>query len=176
MQAIPYAEAVARKFRLERAPTLLAQREAVAPIVFTRLRSEGPFRGRTMATLPEEAFSFLVALAPMQAGEVWIDGQYSKLPAASVGDTFVFNLAVNTIARLNPPYDFLRFYMSSATLDQLAYDGGVTKYLHNDPRARAAIANLREKHSELPPPSTAQVVPDAHQHFGKAGDQTGAVH
>ena len=67
---------------------------------------------------------FLVALAPMRAGEVWIDGQYSKLPAASVGDTFVFNLAVNTIARLNPPYDFLRFYMSSATLDQLAYDGG----------------------------------------------------
>jgi hypothetical protein len=124
MQAIPYAEAVARKFRLELAPTLLAQREAVTPIAFTRLRSEGPFRGRTMATPPEEAFSFHVALAPMQAGEVWIDGQYSKLPAASVGDTFVFNLAANTIARLNPPYDFLRFYMSSATLDQLAFDGG----------------------------------------------------
>jgi AraC family transcriptional regulator len=124
MHAIPYAEAVARKFRLERAPTLLAQREAVTPIAFTRLRSEGPFRGRTMATPPEDAFSFHVALAPMQAGEVWIDGQYSKFPAASVGDTFVFNLAVNTIARLNPPYDFLRFYVSSATLDQLAYDGG----------------------------------------------------
>ena len=85
MQAIPYAEAVARKFRLERAPTLLAQREVVTPIAFTRLRSEGPFRGRTMATPPEEAFSFLVALAPMQAGEVWIDGQYSLLPAASRG-------------------------------------------------------------------------------------------
>jgi AraC-like DNA-binding protein len=124
MQAIPYAEAVARKFRLERAPTLLSQREAVTPIAFTRLRSEGPFRGRTMAAPPEEAFSFLVALAPMQAGEVWIGGRYSKLPAASVGDTFVFNLEANPIARLNPPYDLLRFYMSSATLDQLAHDGG----------------------------------------------------
>src|ERR1700720_804671 len=124
MQAIPYAEAVARKFRLERAPTLLAQREAVTPIAFTRLRSEGPFRGHTMATPPEEAFSFLVALAPMQAGEAWIDGQHSKLPAASVGDTFVCDLAANGIVRLNPPYDFLRFYVSSATLDQLACDGG----------------------------------------------------
>ena len=108
MQAIPYAEAVARKFRLERAPTLLAQREAVAPIAFTRLRSEGPFRGRTMATPPEEAFSFMVALTSMQAGEAWVDGQHSKLSAASVGDTFVCNLAANGIVRLNPPYDFLR--------------------------------------------------------------------
>ena len=126
-QAIPYAETVARKFRLERAPTLLAQREAVAPIAFTRLCSEGPYRGRTMPTPPEEAFSFMVSLAPMQAGEAWIDGQYSKLTAASVGDTLVCNLAANGIVRLNPPYDFLRFYLSSATLDQLAYDGGLRR-------------------------------------------------
>ena len=128
MQAIPYAEAVARKFRLERAPTLLAQREAVAPIAFTRLRSEGPFRGRTMATPPEDAFSFMVALASMPAGEAWIDGQHSKLPAAAVRDTFVCNLAANGIVRLNPPYDFVRFYVSSATLDQLAYDSGRRRF------------------------------------------------
>jgi AraC family transcriptional regulator len=127
MQAIPYAEAVARKFRLERAPTLLAQREAVTPIAFTRLRGEGSFRGRTMGAPPEEAFSLHVALAPMQASDIWIDGQYSKLPAASVGDTFVVNLEANPIARLNPPYDLLRFYLSSATLDQLAYDRGVRR-------------------------------------------------
>ena len=93
MQTIPSEEAVARKFRLERAPTLLALQKAVAPIAFTRLHGEGAFPGRTMAAPPEEAFSFQVALAPMPAGEIWIDGKYGKLPAASAGDTFIFNLA-----------------------------------------------------------------------------------
>jgi len=127
MQAIPYAESVARKFRLERAPTLLAQREAATPIAFSRLRGEGSFGGRTMAVPPEEAFSLHVALAPIQEGEIWIGGQHSKLPAASVGDTFVVDLAANPVARLNPPYDLLRFYLSAATLDQLAYDRGVRR-------------------------------------------------
>ncbi len=127
MQTIPSEEAVARKFRLERAPTLLALQKAVAPIAFTRLHGEGAFPGRTMAAPPEEAFSFQVALAPMPAGEIWIDGKYGKLPAASAGDTFIFNLAESPIAHLNPPYDFLRFYLPVATLDQLACDRGLRR-------------------------------------------------
>ena len=70
----------------------------------------------------------MVALTSMQAGEAWVDGQHSKLSAASVGDTFVCNLAANGIVRLNPPYDFVRFYVSSATLDQLAYDSGRRRF------------------------------------------------
>jgi len=127
MQTIPSEEAVARQFRLERAPTLLAQREAVAPIAFTRLRSDGPFLGRTIAAPPEETFSFQVALAPMAAGEIWIDHKYRKLPAAAAGDTFVFDLTASPIANLTPPYDFLRFHLPVATLDQLAYDRGMRR-------------------------------------------------
>ncbi len=127
MQTIPCEETVARKFRLQRAPTLLAQQKAVAPIAFTRLRSDGAFRGRTMAAPPEEAFSFQVALAPMPAGEIWLDGKHGTLPPASPGDTFIFDLAERPIATLNPPYDFLRFYLPVATLDQLAYDRGLRR-------------------------------------------------
>jgi AraC-like DNA-binding protein len=125
MQTIPSEEAVARKFRLERAPTLLAQQKAVAPIAFTRLHGNGAFRGRTMAVPPEDAFSFQVALAPMSAGEIWIDGKYGRLPPASPGDTFIFNLAERPVANLPPPYDFLRFHLPVATLDQLAYERGL---------------------------------------------------
>jgi AraC family transcriptional regulator len=124
MLTTPSEETVARKFRLQEAPTLLAQRRAASPIAFTRLRGEGTFHGRTIAVPPEEAFAFQVPLAPMPAGEIWIDGIYSKLPAAAPGDTFVFNLTTNPIARLTPPYDFLRFYLSVATMDQLAYEAG----------------------------------------------------
>lgn len=127
MQTIPFEKAIAQKFRLARAPTLLAQQDTVAPIAFTRLRGEGFFRGRTMAAPPEEAFSFQIALAPMAAGEIWIDGKYGKLPAAAPGDMFVFNLAASPIANLSPPYDFLRFYLPVATLDQLAEDRGLRR-------------------------------------------------
>jgi AraC-like DNA-binding protein len=123
MQTTPFEEAVAQKFRLERAPTFLARQESVQPIAFTRLRSEETFRGRTMAVPPDEAFAFQVALAPMPEGEIWIDGKHSKL-RASPGDTFVFNLMANPVATLIPPYDFLRFYISASTLDQLAYVQG----------------------------------------------------
>jgi AraC-like DNA-binding protein len=127
MPTIPSEETIAKKFRLEQAPTLLAQHDAIAPIAFTRLRSTGASRRRTVAAPPEEAFSLQVALAPMSAGEIWIDGKYGKLPAASPGDTFVFDLAANPIADLRPPYDFLRFYLPVATLDQLAYDRGLRR-------------------------------------------------
>ena len=49
MPTIPSEETIAKKFRLEQAPTLLAQHDAIAPIAFTRLRSTGASRRRTVA-------------------------------------------------------------------------------------------------------------------------------
>lgn len=127
MHTIPSEATIARKFRLDQAPTLLAQQDAVAPIAFTRLLGDGAFRGRTLPTPPEDAFAFHVALAPMRAGEIWIDGKHSKLAAASPGDTFVYDLTANATASLTPPYDFLRFYLPVATLDELTYERGLRR-------------------------------------------------
>jgi hypothetical protein len=123
MQTITIEETIARRFRLPKAPTLVVQPEGVSPMAFTRLRDEGPFRGRTMAVPPEEAFEFQVALAPMSSGEIWVDGKYTKLRQVSPGDTFVFDLSTNPNGNLSPPYDFLRFYLPMAALDELAYYG-----------------------------------------------------
>ncbi len=68
MQTIPFDEAVAKKFRLPQAPTLLAQRGMASPIAFSRLRIEGAFPGRTIAAAPDEAFTFQVALMSMSTG------------------------------------------------------------------------------------------------------------
>ncbi len=126
MTGTPLDEAVAKKFRLTRAPTLVAQREMASPLAFSRLRCEGPFPGRTIAVPADEAFTFQVALAPMSTGDIWIDGKHGKLDVR-LGDTFTFDLTANPIANLNPPYDFLRFYLPTNTLDQLAYDRGLRR-------------------------------------------------
>ncbi len=122
-----FEETIANRFRLDRAPTLLAQHSAISPISFTRLRNEGQFRGRTLAAPPEEAFSFHVTLAPMSSGEIWISGKHGKLEAARPGGIFVFDLTASKTANLAPPYDLLRFYLPTATLDELAYDRGVQR-------------------------------------------------
>jgi AraC family transcriptional regulator len=127
MTALPFEKAVARKFRLEKAPTLFAHRERPSPMAFTRLRALGTFRGATLATPPEEAFTFQIAAGAMPAGEIWIDGRHRKLPAAAPGDTFVFNLGSYPTANLVPPFDFLRFYLPSITMEQLAYERGLRR-------------------------------------------------
>ena len=127
MQTITIEETVAKRFRLAKAPTLVVQPEGVSPMAFTWLRDEGPFRGRTMAVPPEEAFEFQVALSPMSSGEIWVDGKYTKLRQVSPGDTFVFDLSTNPNGNLSPPYDFLRFYLPVAALDQLACHRGLRR-------------------------------------------------
>ncbi len=127
MQAIDVEEALARGFGLDQAPTLLAQRHLPKPIAFSRLRDNGTAAGRARAAHPDAAFVLLVALAPMAAAEIWIDGKRDVLPAAMPGDTFVFNLAARPVVRLTPPYDLLRFYISAAALDRLADDQGLPR-------------------------------------------------
>jgi AraC family transcriptional regulator len=125
MQTIAIEETVAKRFKLAKAPTLVARLEGVSPIAFTWLREEGPFRGRTMAVPPEEAFVFHVFLAPT-SGEIWVDGNYTR-HRVSPGDTFVFDLSTNPVGNLSPPYEILRFYLPAAALDQLACRRGLRR-------------------------------------------------
>ena len=120
------ADTIANQFGLAQAPTLLARCGSPAPIAFTRLQNNGEFHGRTMTVPPDAAFSFQVALAPMTAGDLWIGGQRTDL-IASAGDTFVFDLSASTVARLPPPYDYLRFRIPIATLDALAGERGLRR-------------------------------------------------
>jgi AraC-like DNA-binding protein len=128
VQTYPIQQSVAKKFMMDQAPpTLLAQKAAVAPIAFTRMRSESSLRFRTSASPPEEAFTAHVALGLTPEVQIWINGKCGTRQAAVPGETRVYDLTTNPIADLNPRYDFLRFYVPVATLDDLAYDRGLRR-------------------------------------------------
>ena len=127
MRANIIEESVAKRFRLQQAPTLIARHGMISPIAFTRMRHASGVCGRTLVVPPEEAFSFLVALAPLTRGEIWINGKHGKLRDVAAGGTFCVDLAADLSAQLQPPYDFLRFYLPVTTLDQLAYDQGLRR-------------------------------------------------
>jgi hypothetical protein len=59
------------RFRLDRPPPLLARTASVAPIGFTRLKSEGAPLGRTKDVPAENAYLLHVQLQPV-AVDMWI--------------------------------------------------------------------------------------------------------
>jgi AraC family transcriptional regulator len=126
MQRRPFETSVAKKFRLDRAPTLFAQRQTGFPIAFTHLKADGAFRGTSVAARLDEAFTFQIAMTPMPTGDIWVDGRHSKLQVQT-GSSFIFDLTSNPIANLKPPFEFVRFYMPVRTMEELAYDQGLRR-------------------------------------------------
>ena len=114
------------RFRLNRPPTLLTRTASIAPIGFTRLRSEMVGHDRTKDVPAEDAFAFHVLLQPVSA-DIWIDGRRTALRTVKSGALLLFDLSRNAVSNIHTPFDILRFYISQSTLDELAFDRGVRR-------------------------------------------------
>lgn len=110
------------RFRIQSAPTLLTRTASVAPIGFSRLRSDHDHvRARDVPR--EAAYSVHVALRPVNV-DLWIDGRHALAAMATPGDTFLFDLRHNPVSELHGAFDIMRFYISQDSLDELAFDDG----------------------------------------------------
>lgn len=127
MQPQQFDKTVAKKFRLERAPTLFSRHSDLPPIAISRLHYDGAERERTQGVPAEEAFAYQIAMTPMTAGDIWLNGKHNLLQAAGAGDTFLYDLSARPVAILSPPYDFMRFYIPLRTLNELAYEKGLRR-------------------------------------------------
>ncbi len=117
-------EVLARRFRIDRPPTLVARRRLRAQVAFSRMRSSQPMRGRSLAVPPGAAFSFHVPLSGPFFSNLWMAGKRKALPDARLGDTFLFDLNENPTVDLDTPFDSLRFYVPQNALDEMADDSG----------------------------------------------------
>jgi AraC family transcriptional regulator len=127
MDATSIEETLAKRFKVERPPTLFARTVSNAPMIFARLRSTHAMRGRSMSVPVEESFTFQVPLAMPFFSGLWLAGK--RLPDTSVaaGDAFLFDLSNNPTVGLSNPFDSLRFYIPRVTLDELAYERGIRR-------------------------------------------------
>lgn len=114
------------RFRLGRPPTILARTASVAPIGFTRLKSESASFVRTKDVPPENAYLFHVQLLPT-AADMWIDGKLRPSTTQTRGTTFLYDLRSNPVAEIHSSFDNVRFYISQASLDELAFDQGIQR-------------------------------------------------
>lgn len=127
MGATAVDEVLAKRFRINRPPTLVARRHRRAQVAFSRMRSDHVMCGRSLAVPPDAAFSFHVPLTVPFFSDLWLAGKRQSLPPASLGDAFLFDLNENPTVGLDTPFDSLRFYIPQAALDEMADEEGIAR-------------------------------------------------
>jgi AraC family transcriptional regulator len=118
---------LAKRFRIDRPPTLLARKSSRARIGFSRMRSSRPIRGRSLAAPPEEAFAFHVPLAVPFFSSLWTAGRRREVPDFKLGDAQLVDLGDNPVVSLNTSFDSLRFYITQGALDEMANEAGMRR-------------------------------------------------
>jgi AraC family transcriptional regulator len=120
-------EVLAKRFRIDRPPTLLARRSSRARIGFSRLRSSHAMRGRSLSVPQEEAFSFHVPLSVPFFSKLWTAGRRREVPDLRLGDAQLIDLRDNPVVSLDIPFDSLRFYIPQIALDEMANEAGIRR-------------------------------------------------
>ena len=118
---------LARRFRIDPPPTLLARKSSKARIVFSRMRNRHPMRGHSLAASPEEAFAFHVPLSVPFFSNLWTAGRRREVPDWRLGDAQLVDLSQRPVVRLDTPFDSLRFYITQVTLDEMANEAGIRR-------------------------------------------------
>ena len=89
------------------------------------MRSTSAALGRSLTVPCEAAFSFHVPMSVPFFSDLWVGGKRRALPAAALGDAFLFDLSDNPVVGLATSFDSLRFYVTQQALNELAQDHGI---------------------------------------------------
>src|SRR5580692_7223685 len=118
---------LAKRFRIDRSPTLLARKSSKARIGFSRMQNSLPMRSRSLAALPEDAFAFHVPLAVPYFSDLWTAGKRREVPNWRLGYAQLIDLRDKPTVSLNIPFDSLRFYIPQTALDEMANEAGIRR-------------------------------------------------
>lgn len=123
----PIEGVLAARFKIDPPPTLVGRASAGAPIVFSRLLSKAPQRGRSLSVPPEDAFAFQVPLKLPFFSGLWISGRRVQHSSLTLGDAFLFDLSANPTVGLDTTFDSVRLYIPKAALDALSLENNLPR-------------------------------------------------
>lgn len=118
---------IGRRFHRPLAPTIFACADICEPIAFSHVTSDSAMPAPTLAPPVESAFAIHVHHTPLSRGDIWIQDRHIKLPRVQDGGIFIFDLRTVPIAQLHERFEFSRFQLSRAAMDDLAYERGLRK-------------------------------------------------
>ena len=121
------------RFRLQSPPTALARAASIAPIGFSRLKGLDIKHLRAKDVPVERAYALHVALEPTEI-DLWIDGKHALTSAPRRGEAYLFDLTSSPVSEFYASFDVMRFYISQASIDELAYERGLRGSIQLTPR------------------------------------------
>ena len=126
---------IGRRFHRPPVPSAIACLQSKDPITFSHVANGTAMSAPTLAPPVENAFAVHVHHAPLFRGDIWIQGGHRRMPVVPVGGVFVFDLRTEPVAQVHEPFEFSRFQISRATMDELAFEHGIGRL--GDLRAQA---------------------------------------
>jgi AraC family transcriptional regulator len=110
---------ISDRFRVP-APTRLSPVGKSPPLAFSRLRAVMPVPQKSKPARPEDAYVVHVMLNERADVQLWLNGREQYVPPLQQGSLLVGHLESTPVAGFNSDIDFVRFYVSKTTLDELA--------------------------------------------------------
>lgn len=119
------ANDVAHRFRLQAVPTLRSSMPARSPITISRVRCDVPEHGASRAAPIEDAYAASIAVTDLVSAEIQLLGKTVRKGGSPAAGLYLFNFQSDPICFFHSPFDFVRFYISRAALEELSRDAGV---------------------------------------------------
>jgi AraC family transcriptional regulator len=115
-----YGNGLGKAFRLSDVPVLMTQTLRKTQLAVTQIRYDGVDFGSTMPIPTEDAY--LVALQVRECPDHGLSVNGGEVPCVPIvpGDTMIYDLRQNPIARIASPFHSLHFYLPRRALDEIA--------------------------------------------------------
>ena len=153
---------IGRRFHRPPVPSaIIACLQSKDSITFSHVASGAAMPAPTLAPPVDNAFALHVHHAPLFRGDIWIQGRHRRMPVVPVGGVFVFDLRTEPVARVHEAFEFSRFQISRATMDELAFEHGMRRL--DDLRAPTCEPDPVVRH-------LAQAMLQGAAHFGSERD------
>ncbi|WP_347260910.1 AraC family transcriptional regulator [Rudaea sp.] len=119
-----YGSTLAEAFRLDRAPALVTRSLNKSRLAMTEVRCDREQFGMTKPIPREDAYLVAVQMGPCERHELWSDDRPAEVSPIVGGETMIYDLRRNPIARMDSAFHSVHFYLPKAVLDWIAEDVG----------------------------------------------------
>ncbi len=118
---------IGERFHTSPAQSIVGCADLCDPIVFSHVIGDSPMRAPTLAPPVQKAFAIHVHHRPLVGGDLWIQGRHTKIPRIENGSILIFDLQSEPISQAHQRFEFSRFQLSRAAMDDLAYERGLRR-------------------------------------------------
>jgi AraC family transcriptional regulator len=122
-----YGTDFGRNFGLENVPAIVNKALRKAPIVVTEVGASDPSPRYTDVMPQEDSYLFGLQLCDYPKHEYWEEGRQVDVHDVRAGQTTIYDLKRNPVARIDKPYHAIFFYIPRSALNAIADDAGAPR-------------------------------------------------